>query len=109
MTLWSSCCPGGSPAPATPLSWLETWAQLPRSLRELKLWHRELGAAERGALLCLPGEGALMLWGPLFRARSQGGGDHSTLKPTCSPFVAHGRPCPTMRCWAVPQGIFLPH
>lgn len=43
VALWCSCCAGGSPAPATPLSWLETWAQLPRNLREL-------GAAE---LLCL--------------------------------------------------------
>lgn len=42
VALWCSCCAGGSPAPATPLSWLETRAQLPRNLTELKLRHREL-------------------------------------------------------------------
>lgn len=31
MALWCSCCAGGSPASGTPLSWLETCAQLPRS------------------------------------------------------------------------------
>lgn len=46
VALWCSCCAGGSPAPASPVSWQETWAQLPRNLRELKLRHRELSAAE---------------------------------------------------------------
>lgn len=32
-------------------------------------------------------------------------GDHSTLKPTCSPFLTHGRPCPTMRCWGCPWAV----